>query len=119
MIRRPPRSTLTDTLFPYTTLFRSNPDWPLGGGTGFYPQWATDAALAGFAGLETFSFDRAESYSHEAWRGRIRASAGVGGSLAPARVAEFDAALTALLASEFPDDPLWVPHRCWALVCRR
>src|SRR3546814_17881527 len=28
MIRRPPRSTRTDTLFPYTTLFRS----PLGGG---------------------------------------------------------------------------------------
>src|SRR3546814_5773717 len=25
MIRRPPRSTLTDTLFPYTTLFRSDP----------------------------------------------------------------------------------------------
>src|SRR3546814_17961084 len=25
MIRRPPRSTLTDTLFPYTTLFRSRP----------------------------------------------------------------------------------------------
>src|SRR3546814_5081464 len=27
MIRRPPRSTRTDTLFPYTTLFRSA--WPL------------------------------------------------------------------------------------------
>src|SRR3546814_1077772 len=26
MIRRPPRSTRTDTLFPYTTLFRSD-DW--------------------------------------------------------------------------------------------
>src|SRR3546814_11745971 len=26
MIRRPPRSTRTDTLFPYTTLFRSNRD---------------------------------------------------------------------------------------------
>src|SRR3546814_16589446 len=25
MMRRPPRSTLTDTLFPYTTLFRSLP----------------------------------------------------------------------------------------------
>src|SRR3546814_13463913 len=25
MSRRPPRSTLTDTLFPYTTLFRSSP----------------------------------------------------------------------------------------------
>src|SRR3546814_1659794 len=35
MIRRPPRSTRTDTLFPYTTLFRS-PDglflWPAGSG---------------------------------------------------------------------------------------
>src|SRR3546814_2784411 len=27
MIRRPPRSTRTDTLFPYTTLFRSNRLW--------------------------------------------------------------------------------------------
>src|SRR3546814_2615294 len=26
MIRRPPRSTRTDTLFPYTTLFRSDPE---------------------------------------------------------------------------------------------
>src|SRR3546814_2503851 len=26
MIRRPPRSTRTDTLFPYTTLFRSSQD---------------------------------------------------------------------------------------------
>src|SRR3546814_11427071 len=52
MIRRPPRSTRTDTLFPYTTLFRSrgleiantydmkplyHPDW--------YPLWeAADAS---------------------------------------------------------------------------
>src|SRR3546814_3007637 len=27
MIRRPPRSTRTDTLFPYTTLFRSGLSW--------------------------------------------------------------------------------------------
>src|SRR3546814_3487763 len=32
MIRRPPRSTRTDTLFPYTTLFRSLPLWKLLGG---------------------------------------------------------------------------------------
>src|SRR3546814_3115421 len=31
MIRRPPRSTRTDTLFPYTTLFRSG-DWLRPGG---------------------------------------------------------------------------------------
>src|SRR3546814_8838825 len=29
MIRRPPRSTRTDTLFPYTTLFRSRNEAPL------------------------------------------------------------------------------------------
>src|SRR3546814_11234031 len=37
MIRRPPRSTRTDTLFPYTTLFRSEPSPPrraLGGDRG-------------------------------------------------------------------------------------
>src|SRR3546814_18604255 len=28
MILRPPRSTRTDTLFPYTTLFRSDEDFP-------------------------------------------------------------------------------------------
>src|SRR3546814_7766536 len=32
MIRRPPRSTRTDTLFPYTTLFRSSGRWTLGRG---------------------------------------------------------------------------------------
>src|SRR3546814_9449829 len=30
MIRRPPRSTRTDTLFPYTTLFRSDLDTAVG-----------------------------------------------------------------------------------------
>src|SRR3546814_1371856 len=39
MIRRPPRSTRTDTLFPYTTLFRS-PDWVLRRKEGGTPiQW--------------------------------------------------------------------------------
>src|SRR3546814_14604698 len=37
MIRRPPRSTRTDTLFPYTTLFRSRE----GGGAGDR-QWRQD-----------------------------------------------------------------------------
>src|SRR3546814_5960690 len=31
MIRRPPISTRTDTLFPYTTLFRSSHGWSLDG----------------------------------------------------------------------------------------
>src|SRR3546814_4211646 len=32
MIRRPPRSTRTDTLFPYPTLFRSGPEGIAAGG---------------------------------------------------------------------------------------
>src|SRR3546814_16817294 len=37
MRRRPPRSTRTDTLFPYTTLFRSPSDPGDGGDTGSNP----------------------------------------------------------------------------------
>src|SRR3546814_2793073 len=45
MIRRPPRSTRTDTLFPYTTLFRSFdehgwPGWSLVGEDGSTAAWA-------------------------------------------------------------------------------
>jgi len=96
-----------------------NPSWALGGGTGFYPQWAGDALGAGFRDLETFTCDQDVPYSHEAWRGRIRASAGVGGSLAAAQVGEFDAALAGLLATHFPGDPLQVPHRLFALIARK
>ncbi len=93
-----------------------NPAWHLGGGDGFYPAWAKDAAGAGFGDIESFDFEMPVAYSHEAWRGRIRASAGVGGSLAPQAVAAFDWALGALLAAEFPAAPLQVPHRCFAVT---
>src|SRR3546814_15369550 len=38
MIRRPPRSTRTDTLFPYTTLFRSLPRTTVGASAGGLPR---------------------------------------------------------------------------------
>src|SRR3546814_2652659 len=46
MIRRPPRSTRTDTLFPYTTLFRSSAglcaaESPLDWGHGSFPSAAS------------------------------------------------------------------------------
>src|SRR3546814_3233322 len=48
MIRRPPRSTRTDTLFPYTTLFRSDPGGRHGLAAGFFAQQALHhRALAG------------------------------------------------------------------------
>ena len=97
---------------------RHNPAWDLGGGMGLYPAWLADAAAAGFHEIETFSFDMAVPYSHEAWRGRVRASAGVGGSLAAAAVARFDRDLARLLARDFPADPLSIPHRAFALIAR-
>jgi SAM-dependent methyltransferase len=93
-----------------------NPAWPAAGGDGLYPRWWIDVAAAGFTDIETFSYDTPAVYSHEAWRGRVRACAGVAASLPPDRVARFDADLRALLAERFPDDPLVIPHRVWALV---
>lgn len=96
-------------------ILRHNPAWAFGGGSGLYPAWLRDLAEAGFGDLETFSYDVSVLYSHAAWRGRIRASAGVGASLPPAAVAAFDDDLAALLAEDFPD-PLAVPHRVWAVI---
>ena len=95
---------------------RHNPKWTLGGGTGVHPQWLRDVSVAGFKNLETFSFDVDSIYTHEAWRGRIRASAGVGASLSPEQVAAFDEELRTMLAQRFPADPMPVMHRVWAAI---
>jgi SAM-dependent methyltransferase len=94
-----------------------NPSWTLGGGTGLYPAWLSGVSLAGFVDVETFSFDVRVPYTHEAWRGRIRASAGVAASLGPDQVRSFDGDLERLLRNHFPEDPLQVPHRVFAVVC--
>jgi SAM-dependent methyltransferase len=95
-----------------------NSAWSFAGGTGIHDRWLTDVAIAGFESIETFSFDVDVPYSHEAWRGRIRASAGVTASLPLDAVTRIDQELAAILADRFPIEPLAVPHRVWALTCR-
>src|SRR3546814_14693085 len=51
MIRRPPRSTRTDTLFPYTTLFRSGVSAPMLRGPVFDSSALMAAAAAGSLGV--------------------------------------------------------------------
>jgi len=97
-----------------------NPEWRLGGGTpGIYPRWPRDAAVAGFRDIETFSFDVMAPYTHEGWRGRIRASAGIAAQLGPAEVEAFDRDLGRILVDRFPQDPMGVHHRTFAMVARR
>jgi len=98
---------------------RYNPSWQMGGGNGFYPQWLIHLGDAGFVDLETFSFDINVEYSREAWRGRIRASAGIGASLSDDKVTAFDEELKQVLQEKFPEDPLQVPHRVFAVIGRK
>src|SRR3546814_1860937 len=51
MIRRPPRSTRTDTLFPYTTLFRS---WILGVATEIHVGSVSISLVGIFTGVLVF-----------------------------------------------------------------
>ena len=95
---------------------KHNPNWAMGGGTGLYPQWLRGLSEAGYQNIQTFSYDEHVSYTPEAWRGRIRASAGVGATLAPDQVAVFDNELDALLREKFPAKILQVPHRVFALI---
>src|SRR3546814_2513765 len=80
MIRRPPRSTRTDTLFPYTTLFRSN-QWAISSFSGFAGAEATTFAARaigyGIAGLRVDGNDALAVYAATSWAAeRARTNAG-------------------------------------------
>src|SRR3546814_14099071 len=86
MLRRPPRSTRTDTLFPYTTLFRSRPSriaenaqisldfrW-ISGGFGLSEAASVACKSRYRAGFE--QWDRAASHAYRcALKGRLPAMA--------------------------------------------
>lgn len=95
-----------------------NPPWDGDDGTGIHPLWFADLSRAGFAGIESFTFDVAVPYSHEGWLGRIRASSGIAASLPPDAVERFNAAHRERLACDFPENPLDIPHRVFAVFGR-
>lgn len=90
----------------------------MAGENGLYPMWLRDLGEAGFQEIETFSYDINVPYTHEGWRGRIRASAGVGASLSPEEVRAFDQELEALLQARFAERILQVHHRVFAVIAR-
>ncbi len=99
-------------------ILQHNPQWQGSGGDGIHAAWLYDVAVAGFENIETFSFDTPAIYTHQAWRGRIRASAGIAASLPPEQVEQFDRELAELLKTQFPEDPLATPHRVFAVICQ-
>ena len=97
-------------------ILEHNPKWaPMAGGNGLHPLWFADLEQAGYRDIESFTFDLAVPYTHEAWLGRIRASAGVGASLPPDAVARFDADHKAMLERDFPGDIIDMPHRVFVI----
>jgi hypothetical protein len=100
-------------------IMKHNRNWGFGGGNGFDLGSLPPLHAAGFSSVETFSYDLDIPYTAEGWRGRIRASAGVGASLAPAAVEAFDAELARLLDGSFPGALLKIPHRVFTIVAAR
>lgn len=112
----PKRSTLaakTEEL-----VLKYNPTWPLADGNGCHMKPLVDLPAAGLVGLEQFSFEHEQVFTHEGWRGRMRTCNGVGASLGPEQVASFDADLSRLLREGYPD-PVVVMHRVWVVWARK
>lgn len=95
---------------------KHNPHWKYGGMHGLKPEYLSDLFAAGFKNLQSFSIDYDLPYSHESWRGRMRASAGVSATLSFPQVEAFDQDLALLLAKHYPGDTLAVPHRIFAAL---
>jgi ubiquinone/menaquinone biosynthesis C-methylase UbiE len=86
--------------------------------TFIYPAWTTDLIAAGFTSWQVFAYTTKLAYSHEAWVGRVRASADVA-SMDPEKVANFAADLTEILRRQFAQDPLSVEHSIFCLITTR
>jgi SAM-dependent methyltransferase len=84
-----------------------------------YPKATAELVAAGFTAWELFGFTTNLPYSHEAWRGRVRASQGAGPRMDAATLKQFDDSLSKMLTKEFPEEPLAVGHRLFALVAQK
>lgn len=90
------------------------------GGTFLYPTWTRELVRAGFHEWQVFAFTCALTYTREGWKGRVRASAGVGPVMDAQTLGRFDAAMNVMLADELgPAESFPVGHKVFALVATR
>lgn len=95
-------------------VLRHHPTWTWAGHDGRHPEFVPELERAGFSRTSTFDFVVSIAFTHEAWRGRIRACNGVL-ALPPRAAAAFDADLARVLTERFPE-PLRIDHRVWGIV---
>ena len=97
-------------------ILKFNPSWlaaDFDGAVAPVPDWTpTDVVLEGF-----FWFDVDVPFDRRSWRGRIRASRGIGASLPPAQVQAFDKEHAALLDRIAPE-MFTIKHRVDARILR-
>lgn len=96
-------------------VLRHNPGWPRAGWRGVHPEQVQDLDVAGFHRVESYSYVEEVSFTHEAWRGRMRTCNGVGSALDPLLVAAFDRDLATMLEAEY-EAQLTVPHRVFVVT---
>ena len=95
---------------------KHNPQWTMGGGDGMHPRFISDLKSAGFVDIKS-DFQMIDArYTKEAWRGRVRASAGIGASLTSEQVSAFEAEHRHALDAYTSDDPIAVPHALYVVV---
>lgn len=95
---------------------KHNPRWHMGGGNGLHPEFLSDLETGGFQQIRSDSIVVEAQYTKAAWRGRVRASAGIGASLTIDEVDVFDEELARALDRFTDSDPLPVPHAVFVAV---
>jgi SAM-dependent methyltransferase len=100
-------------------ILQLNPDWDRAGSDGIESHLIDAVIRGGFQFLEAFCFDHEQTFSHKAWRARMRTCNGVGSGGMPEDVVDrFDRDLADLLRQHYPD-PMNVAHRVWCVVARK
>lgn len=98
-------------------ILQHQPAWRHANSTGVNGQVLRDIQAAGFAEIESFSFDVEIEFTRDSWSGYIRSTSAVGASMPPSTLARFEADHLAMLKSmpeKFP-----IPHRIFAVVTKR
>ena len=83
-------------------VLKYNPDWS---GAGYDKPGPVPSWSQGYFDIQSFCQLRERiQFTRDQWRGRIRACRGIGATLSPREIAEFDSELASLLERRVPDE---------------